>query len=239
MKLKIDISIPVYNEKDNIRGNLDGLALNLQGAEDDITLKIIYDFQDDDTLPVVRDMADDFPFPVEYVYNEKGGVLNAIKKAFDTKAEYVVISMADQSDDYKILKAMFGHARAGSDIVCASRYMKGGKLYGGPFFKQLLSRLSGITLHLLTRIPTHDITNSFKLYKKSIITEIETESTGGFEIGMEITAKAYLKGHKITEIPARWWDRTEGESKFKFSKWLPKYMKWYFYLIKGKWFGKV
>ncbi len=61
--------------------------------------------------------------------------------------------------------------------------MKGGRLIGGPFFKQFLSRMSGLTLHYLRGIPTHDATNSFKLYDAAMIRELGVESVAGLSWG--------------------------------------------------------
>jgi hypothetical protein len=105
--------------------------------------------------------------------------------------------------------------------------MSGGRLIGGPFFKQLLSRTSGLTLHYLRGIPTHDATNSFKLYDATMVRELKVESTAGFELGLELTSKAFLAGYRIAEIPTVWRDRSAGESKFRLFKWLPQYLKWY------------
>ena len=96
--------------------------------------------------------------------------------------------------------------------------------------------MAGLSLNLLTRIPTHDISNSFKLYSRNVLSTTEIKSTGGFEIGMEIVVKSYLKGFKIAEVPTVWKDRVEGKSNFKLMKWLPKYLYWYFYLVAGKLF---
>jgi hypothetical protein len=120
----------------------------------------------------------------------------------------------------------------GYDIVCGSRYMKGGCQKGGPKLKGFLSKIGGLSLHWLTEIPTHDISNSFKMYRKSIIDMMEIESDGGFEIGMELTVKAFAAGYKIAEIPSSWADRTTGESRFHLWKWLPKYLKWYAWTIR-------
>lgn len=65
---------------------------------------------------------------------------------------------------------------------------------------------------------------------------IPIESTGGFEIGMEITVKAYVAGYRITELPSEWTDREEGESNFHMWKWLPHYLHWYFFCIRKKCF---
>jgi hypothetical protein len=119
----------------------------------------------------------------------------------------------------------------GYDIVCASRYMKGGRQVGGPAFKKFLSRMAGISLHWLSGLPTHDATNAFRAYRRSVLLETPIESTGGFEYSLEITAKAYVRGRRITEVPSTWRDRSAGQSRFKLRAWLPLYLKWYRYAL--------
>lgn len=142
--------------------------------------------------------------------------------------------MADLSDSLEIVDDMYQKILEGYDVVCGSRYMKGGKQIGGPLLKGLMSRTAGISLHLLTGINTHDISNSFKMYSRKLLNNITIESNGGFELGMEIAVKAYSMGYKITEIPSTWRDRSNGESRFKLFQWLPKYLHWYFYALKNK-----
>jgi dolichol-phosphate mannosyltransferase len=236
INMKIDIIIPVYNEGDNIGNTLrsiDKNAKNIRGAK--FTIKIVYDFKEDNTLPAVRKIQKKLSLPVKFVKNPVRGVVNAIKTGLLTsKADYAIVTMADMSDDYADLSGIVKLAAEGYDLVCPSRYMKGGKLHGGPFFKQLFSRMAGVSAHILFGIPTHDITNSYKLYKTRTVKKLKIESVGGFEIGMEIAAKIYKSGGKIAELPTQWWDRTAGESRFRLFKWIPKYLKWYFYLLSGK-----
>jgi len=84
------------------------------------------------------------------------------------------------------------------------------------------------------RFPTHDVTNNFKLYDKAFLDSITIESTGGFEIAMEITVKAFRQRRKIVELPSTWQDRTAGEANFKLWKWLPSYLRWYFYALRPR-----
>jgi hypothetical protein len=107
--------------------------------------------------------------------------------------------------------------------------MKGGKQIGGPWLKKILSRVAGVSLHSITGIPTHDATNSFKMYTKKVLDSIKIQSNGGFELGMEIVIKAHFSGFRVTEIPCTWMDRQKGESRFKIIRWLPKYLRWYYY----------
>lgn len=227
----LTIVCPVYNEKENIKNLLDEIKSKIKTEKE---LLIVYDFDEDNTLPIISSIKHAYPFKINTVKNIYGkGVANAIKTGLKTsKTDAVLVVMADLSDDLSVVDRMYELIKNGYDIVCGSRYMKGGKQIGGPFIKKLLSKMAGLSLHILTGIPTHDITNSFKMYSKKVIDEINIESKGGFEIGMEITIKAYFNGRKITEIPSVWKDRIFGKSRFKLFLWLPKYLKWYFYALK-------
>ena len=233
--LNIDVIIPIFNEGENIEKTLDALARGIRLVDPAIAvfhLMPIYDFDEDNTLPVINSIKTKYDFPIYPIKNPKGGVVNALKQGFESaKGDHVLVTMADASDDYEILPRIMDLAQQGYDIVTPSRYMHNGRLYGGPFFKQLLSRLAGVSLCWLCRIPTHDITNSYKLYKCETIRSLTIESQGGFEIGMEITAKVFIDGGRIVELPSRWWDRTEGKSNFQLFNWLPNYLKWYIFLL--------
>jgi len=230
----LQIIIPVYNEGENISRTLDQIESKISTPHNTL---IVYDFDEDNTLPVVNQFIRERNAKnVTLVKNSYGkGVLNAIRTGFDsTKEGVVLVVMADSSDDLPIVDSMFEKINQGYDIVCGSRYMKGGKQIGGPQLKKLLSMMIGISLHLLTNIPTHDVTNSFKMYRKSVLNDVEIESSGGFEIGMEILVKAFFKGYKIAEIPSTWQDRAAGKSNFKLLNWSPGYVRWYLYAIGGR-----
>jgi dolichol-phosphate mannosyltransferase len=93
--------------------------------------------------------------------------------------------------------------------------------------KGMLSRLAGRSLYVLTRIGTRDATNSFKGYSTSFVREVGIDSRAGFEIGLELTAKAKRLRLPVAEIPTIWLDRQEGPSNFKLAGWIPSYLRWY------------
>lgn len=230
----LQIIIPVYNEGENIVKTLGQIEAQVITPH---CIFIVYDFDGDNTIPAVKEFVTERNVTnILLVKNLYGrGVLNAIRTGFDSiKDGVALVVMADSSDDLSIVDSMFEKINEGYHIVCGSRYMEGGRQVGGPRFKKFLSRIAGISLHLITRIPTHDITNSFKMYRESVLNNIEIESSGGFEIGMEITVKAFLKGYKITEVPSTWQDRVAGKSRFRLLKWLPAYIRWYVYAIRGQ-----
>ena len=121
----------------------------------------------------------------------------------------------------------------GYDVVAASRYIPGGHQIGGPKLKQFLSRGAGISLHYLIGIPTHDVSNSFRLYSQKFLKKVKIESDGGFELATEWPGKAFIGCFKVTEVPTTWTYLAK-ESRFYLKKWLPKYLKWYFWAIAKK-----
>lgn len=233
----LDIIVPVFNESDNILKLFSEIEKEIRISK---RIMIVYDFDEDTTIPVVVQHQNDYSFQIVLLKNNLGrGVLNAIKVGISSAYnEMVLVMMADLSDKLDVVDEMCQKMTDGFDLVCGSRYVKGGEQNGGPLLKGIFSRVAGISLHILTRIPTHDVTNSFKLYRKSMLDSFDIESTGGFEIGIEITVKAYVNGYKITEVPSRWFDREAGKSNFHMWKWLPKYLHWYLWCIRRCWFGK-
>ena len=109
--------------------------------------------------------------------------------------------------------------------------MKGGRQIGGPRLKGLISRVAGVSLYWLAGLPTHDATNAFRAYRRDVLTSTPIESPAGFAYTLEITAKAFASGRRITEVPSTWRDRSAGQSRFKLLQWLPYYLRWYFYTL--------
>ena len=220
---QLSIVLPVYNEADNIEPVLRGLERAVRTPHEVI---VVYDFDEDTTLPVVRRLA----LPnVRLERNGLGrGVLNAMRAGIRAaRGELVLISMADGSDEPEVVDQMVALAAQGADVVAASRYMRGGRQIGGPPIKALLSRLAGLSLHHLARIPIHDATSNFRLYRRSFLEQVEIESEAGFELALELTVKAHRRGLKLAEVPTVWRDRTAGTSRFQLRRWLPHYVRWY------------
>ena len=233
----LSVVVPVYNEAENILPLLEQLQASIQDPHEVV---IVYDFDGDTTLPPARRFAESYE-SLRLVKNEIGpGVLNALRTGLsEAGGDAVIVTMADLSDDVTQIPLMADLIRQGHGVVAASRYMRGGAQIGGPRVKGVLSRIAGLSLNLLTGIGTHDATNNFKAYSAELLKDVEIESGSGFELGLELTVKAYLSGLPITQIPTTWRDRTAGESRFRVIKWMPGYLRWYLGCIAGSWSGQA
>lgn len=230
---RLSIIIPVHNEGTNFEGLWKELSTSIRA---DFIAYVVYDFDEDDTVPVVNEIIATGELRLRTRKNQLGrGVVSAIMTGFDVVPDGpVLVVMADLSDDLAQVDRMLELYSQGFHVVVGSRYMKGGRLIGGPFLKQFLSRLAGTSLCLLRGLPTYDATNAFKIYDRAMVKSFAVESRGGFELNLELTVKAFLTGYRITEVPSTWRDRTSGQSRFRLWKWLPHYLRWYFYAFRRK-----
>jgi dolichol-phosphate mannosyltransferase len=231
-RLPLTIVIPVYNES----ANFARLWQELSAVNADFRALVVYDFDQDNTVPVVRQIQEQGEHRLHLLKNTvRRGVVGAIRSGFQqVDSGPVLVLMADLSDDLSVLPRMLELYRSGHDVVVGSRYVRGGRIVGGPLLKKSMSRAAGVSLHYLRGIPTHDATNAFKLYDAEMLRSIVLESKYGFELNLEITVKSFLKGYSIAEVASTWTDRTAGESRFRLWKWLPSYLRWYFYAFRPR-----
>ena len=221
----VSIVVPVYNEGPAVEPVLRGLVTAVSTPHE---VLVVYDFDEDSTVPVIAALAAEFP-TLRGLRNDLGrGVLNAMLAGIAASdGRFVVISMADGSDEPERIDEMVRLADGGADVVAASRYMPGGRQIGGPKVKGLLSRMAGLSLHHVAGVPTHDPTNNYKLYARRFLDDVTIESEAGFELALELTVKATLDGRRVLELPTTWRDRTDGTSNFQLRRWLPHYLRWY------------
>ncbi|GAA0925795.1 polyprenol phosphate mannosyl transferase 1 (Ppm1) [Virgisporangium aurantiacum] len=225
MKPQVSVVIPVYQEGDAI-------VSCLRRIRREVTLPceilVVHDIPDDSTVPYVEAIGAEDP-RVRAVLNTYGrGPANAIRFGVDVAvAPVAVVTMADGSDDPRQIDELARLVDRGVVVAAASRYMPGGQQVGGPRLKRMMSRYAGRSLHWFARVGTRDATNSFKAYSTDFVRQVGIESRSGFEIGLELTAKAARMRLPVAELPTIWLDRQLGESRFDLARWLPSYLRWY------------
>jgi len=223
------VVIPAYDEAAGIVPVLDRI---FSGVESDCEVLVVVDFDDDPTIPVLAAYGENEPRLRPLVSEYGRGPANAIRYGFSrAKSPVVVVTMADGSDDPRQIDSLARLVERGVVVAAASRYTAGGQQVGGPLLKSLLSSTAGRSLAVLGRVGTHDATNSFKAYSADFVRQVGIDSRSGFEIGLELTAKARRLRLPVAEIPTIWLDRTIGDSRFDLRAWIPKYLRWYRFAV--------
>lgn len=232
MKPRVSVIIPVRNEDDAIVDCLDRI---FEGVTLPCEVIVVFDSPDDTTIPYLSKYGASEPRLRPYLNPGPAGPAHAIRAGIEAaQADVVVVTMADGSDDPQQIDQLTRLVERGVVIAAASRYARGGQQVGGPMLKGFLSRLAGVMLHYLTRVGTRDATNSFKAYSAQFVREVGIESDSGFEVGLELVAKAKRLRRPVAEVPTIWLDRSAGVSNFKLLAWLPRYLRWWMFAFGRK-----
>ncbi len=222
---RVSVIIPAYNEGDSIVGVLDRI---LQGVTIPCEVLVVFDDPGDTTVTHLESYARVDPRVVPTLNTYGRGPARAIKFGIDhARSPVAVVTMADGSDDAEQIDVLCKLVERGVVVAAASRYSSGGQQIGGPIVKSTMSRLAGLSLFWLARVGTRDATNSFKAYSIEFVRSVGIESDAGFEIGIELVAKARRLRLPVAEWPTIWLERAQGTSSFKVAKWLPRYLHWY------------
>jgi dolichol-phosphate mannosyltransferase len=222
---QVSVVIPAYNEGEAIMPCLDRI---FAGVTLPCEVLVVYDDAADTTIPYLEKYARDEPRLLP-VLNEYGrGPARAIRWGIEhARAPVTVVTMADGSDDAEQIDDLTKLVERGVVVAAASRYASGGQQIGGPIVKSALSRIAGLSLYWLARVGTRDATNSFKAYSTDFVRRVGIESDAGFEVGIELVAKARRLRLPVAELPTIWLERGHGQSNFRVMRWLPLYLHWY------------
>jgi glycosyltransferase involved in cell wall biosynthesis len=227
MTPRVSVVIPVYNEGAAVIPVLERI---IESVHSSCEILVVFDTVEDTTRPFLEEIASRFS-QVRPTLNTYGrGPAFAIRFGIDTaSAPVAVITMADGCDDPDQIDQLAKLVDRGVVVAAASRYARSGQQVGGPMIKGFISRMAGLTLYWFARVGTRDATNSFKAYSTNFVRLVGIESDRGFEIGIELVAKARRFRQPVAEIPTIWLDRAFGESNFKLLAWLSRYLHWYIY----------
>ena len=223
---KLDIIIPVYNEDENI---IKLLKLIDNEVTCDFRILICYDSESDKTLNYLKD-PNIIKSEMLLIKNPKQGPNSAIIEGIkSSKSKIILVYMADDFENIKLINSMVNLIEEGNDLVIPSRFIIGGKMLGAVKIKEIVTRVGSYLVYYIARIPIKDSTNAFKMFSANTANKIKFDSTMGFTFALELVAKAHFLKLKIIEIPSTWIEIKNRKSNFKMLKWLPYYIYWLLY----------
>jgi glycosyltransferase involved in cell wall biosynthesis len=236
-KLNFDIIIPIYNEGYGIIKLLKLIKIKLK--ENNFNIILCYDSKKDNVFTFIKEIKK-IKLSIYFSKNVNTGpcsaVISGLKKS---KSTCKIVYPADDFINIKLISKMYKlHLLNKSDIVVASRFIKGGSMKGCPLIKSIIVRLASWSLYTFSSIPVRDASNGFRLFSSNLLKKVKLESRLGFAYSLELLVKCERLGLKIDELPAKWEERTEGKSNFKIFKWLKQYLKWYLYGLETYWLNK-
>jgi dolichol-phosphate mannosyltransferase len=142
--------------------------------------------------------------------NGYGGALRTGFAA--ARGRHIQTMDSDLSHEPEVIETLW-QARDRADVVIASRYVPGGGAEM-PWFRGVLSRVLNVTFTTAFRLPVHDISSGFRLYRADRLKQL-TFRASDFDVLEEILIAIYVGGGTIAEVPFMYRPRQAGRSHAK------------------------
>ena len=228
--MKLSVVIPAHNERESIRETLAASATALDAEGIDYELLVVDDASTDGTGEVVRSLAAENS-QIRCVRSEyPPGFGFAVRYGLDSfQGDAVAVMMADGSDSPADLVAYQRLLEQGYDCAFGSRFVRGASVNGYPWVKLVLNRLANAFIRLLFWLPYNDVTNAFKMFRRTVIAGVQPILAYHFNLTVELPLKAIVRGYRYAIVPTDWRGRTAGTSKFKIKEMGSRYLFIVFY----------
>jgi dolichol-phosphate mannosyltransferase len=107
------------------------------------------------------------------------------------------------------------HRSATADLVIGSRYIPGGGTQDWNMRRRLVSRLGNTYVHIFLGSRIQDWTGGFRCFRHELLADMDLARviSKGYVFQVEMAWQALQLGATICEIPIRFRDRLEGQSK--------------------------
>ena len=94
-----------------------------------------------------------------------------------------------------------------------------------------MNRLANFFIRTLFWMSYNDVTNAFKLYRRSVIAGVQPLLAYHFNLTVELPLKSIVRGYRFAVVPTSWANRTQGVSKFKIKEMGSRYLFIVLYLL--------
>lgn len=238
--MKLSVVIPAYNEMESLPETLRSIYAKLSAEKIPNEILVVNDNSKDGTLDVLESLSKEIDTLVYYTNTGPNGFGMAVRYGLERfSGDCMVLVMADLSDSPDDLVKFYRRMVDGNyDCVFGSRFMKGSKVHHYPRHKLFLNRLVNNGVRITFGIPYDDFTNAFKMYKRETIMGLKPFMSPHFNLTLELSLKAIIRGYSFTVIPNSWTNRKFGKSNLKIKEMGSRYFFIFMYCLIEKFFSR-
>jgi glycosyltransferase involved in cell wall biosynthesis len=210
MKHTVEITIPVYNEEEELEKHILKLCDYCQANLDKYEWKItIADNASSDNTPIIASKLSKLNPQISLFRLEEKGRGRAVKRAWSSSgSDFCCYMDLDLSTDLKHLPNLLSALENGYDIAIGSRLAKGAKVEGRTVLREITSRtLNFFFIKFWFRTHFTDAQCGFKAVTREVVNELipDIKDNDWFFDG-ELLIVGEKRGYKIFEEPVHWVD---------------------------------
>ena len=209
------VVLPTYNESENI----DHVLRRIRAALPSATVLVVDDGSPDGTADLAEILGKELGSIDVMRRPGKSGLGSAYRAGFawglDRGFDACIEMDADLSHEPEALPALVAPLSEGMELVIGSRYVPGGVIPNWAWHRRLLSRGGNLYASALLGLGVADATAGFRAYAAPLLARLDLDAVRaeGYGFQIEMTYAAKRAGAPILEVPIRFVDRVEGESK--------------------------
>ena len=213
--MRVLVVLPTYNESENI----DRVLRRVHDALPEATVLVVDDGSPDGTAEIAETLGKELGGIELLRRHQKSGLGSAYRAGFrwglERGFDACVEMDADLSHEPEALPSLVDAMTDGCEVVVGSRYVEGGAIPNWAWHRRLLSRGGNLYASALLGLGVADSTSGFRVYASSILRRIDLDRirADGYGFQIEMTYRAITSGAAVVEVPIRFVDRVEGESK--------------------------
>jgi glycosyltransferase involved in cell wall biosynthesis len=211
MENLISVTVPFFNEENNVRPLYSQLKEVLEKENLNYEIIFVDDGSTDGTLKALKEIHHENRKVRVIKLRKNFGQTAALSAGFDHAQGEIIVSMdGDLQHNPRDLPKLLKKIEEGYDMVSGWREER-----KDPFFtRKLPSRVANWLIHLISGVDIHDFGTTFKAYRREIIKNIRLYG----ELHRFIPALASQLGASITEVPIENIPRRHGKSSYNLSR---------------------
>jgi glycosyltransferase involved in cell wall biosynthesis len=200
----VTLFFPVYGDELTVRTVAEKALTVLADVADRYEVLIVDDASPDRSGEIADELAAEYEH-VRVIHHETNRGYGAAVQSGLAEAKYEWICLTDGDDEYDIFDLYnLIKLRDYYDLIITFRYRK---LYSGQ--RILISWIYNSLVRFLFRTPYRDISTGLRLVRKSLVDEIDLDSSSPF-IGAELAIKTMLRGYRVGEVGIQTFPRAFG-----------------------------
>ncbi len=213
--MRVLVVLPTYNES----ANIDSVLRQIRRALPEGGILVVDDGSPDGTADIAERTGKEIGAVDVLRRSAKAGLGSAYRAGFAWGLERgwdVMVEMdADLSHDPGALPGLLSPLDSGYDLVVGSRYVPGGSIPNWQRSRFLLSRGGNLYADVVLGLHVTDSTSGFRAYRADMLRQIDLSRVraDGYGFQIEMCYEVIRHGGRVSEVPIRFVDRVEGESK--------------------------